>query len=179
MIQSPDEILEKFKNKKIAIFIDDANLFYMQKRVGWEIDWQKTKQFFEKYSPESLWFYYLGMPLAGKGRFENEKLKEELSAIGFSVKTKPLKKIYLDDQKINFKHKCNFDVEIAFDIARYVDKVDAVVVMSGDSDFLEAKNFCLGKGKEFLIVCFEERVAWEIRRIHHLFFEDIKDFIKK
>ena len=70
-------------------------------------------------------------------------------------------------------------MEIAFDIARYVDKVDAVIIMSGDSDFLEAKNFCLEKGKKFLIVCFEERVAWEIRRIYHLFFEDIKDFIKK
>ena len=179
MTQSPDEMLEKFRNKKVAIFIDDANLFYAQKRVDWEIDWQKTKQFFEKYAAGSLWFYYLGMPLVGKGRFENEKLKEELSAIGFSVKTKPLKKIYLDDRKIDFKHKCNSDVEIAFDIARYADKVDAIVVMSGDSDFLEAKNFCLERDKNFLIICFEERVAWEIRRIHHLFFEDIKDFIKK
>ena len=31
------KILEQFKNKKAAIFIDDANLFYMQKRVAWEI----------------------------------------------------------------------------------------------------------------------------------------------
>lgn len=179
MVQFPAEILEKFKNKRVAIFIDDANLFYMQKRVGWEIDWQRMKQFFEKYAADSLWFYYMGMPLVGSGRFENEKLKEELSSISFSVKTKPLKKIYLDDRKIDFKHKCNFDVEIAFDVARYANKVDAVVVMSGDSDFLEAKNFCLENGKNFLIICFEERVAWEIRRIHHLFFEDIKDFVKK
>ncbi|MEK7172699.1 MAG: NYN domain-containing protein [Patescibacteria group bacterium] len=92
MNELSDEILEKFRNKKVAIFIDDANLFYMQKRIGWEIDWQKTKQFFEKYTTNSQWFYYLGMPLAGKGRFENEKLKEELSTIGFSVKTKLLKK---------------------------------------------------------------------------------------
>ncbi len=28
------EILEKFRNKKVAIFIDDANLFYMQKRIA-------------------------------------------------------------------------------------------------------------------------------------------------
>lgn len=173
------DILEKFKDKKAAIFIDDANLFYMQKRIGWEIDWQKTKEFFEGYLPNSLWFYYLGMPSCGKGLFENEELKGGLEKSGFCVRTKPLKKIYLDDQKTNFKHKCNFDVEVAFDIARNIDKVDAVIVMSGDSDFLEAKNFCLQKSKGFLFVCFEARVAWEIRRVYHVFIEDIKDFVKK
>jgi len=173
------EILEKFKNKKAGIFIDDANLFYMQKRIGWEIDWQKTKQFFENHLPNSVWFYYLGMPQIGKGRFENEKLKEDLEKNRFFVKTKPLKKIYLDDKKITFKHKCNFDVEIAFDIARNINSIDLVIIMSGDSDFLEAKNFCLQKGKNFLVVCFEERVAWEIRRVYHLFFEGIKDFVRK
>lgn len=173
------KILEKFKNKKAAIFIDDANLFYMQKRVGWEIDWQKTKEFFEQYFSAISWRYYLGMPQKGKGRFENEKFTEELKQIGFLIKSKPLKKIYLDDRKIDFKHKCNFDVEIAFDLAKMIDTVDLAIIMSGDSDFLEAKNFCLGNGKNFLMVCFEKRVAWEIRRIYHIFFEDIKEFVQK
>ena len=95
------------------------------------------------------------------------------------MKTKPLKKIYLDDKKMDFKNKCNFDVEIAFDIARIIEKLDSIIIVSGDSDFLEAKNFCIEKGKDFLMICFEERVAWEIRRIYHLFFEDIKEIVKK
>lgn len=85
----------------------------------------------------------------------------------------------MDDKKEEFKNKCNCDVEIVFDIARNIDKIDIVIVMSGDSDFLEAKNFCLENGKQFLIMCFEKRAPWEFRRIHHIFLEDIENFIKK
>ncbi len=109
----------------------------------------------------------------------NERIKKELEQIGFQIIAKPLKKIYLDDKKDEFKNKCNCDVEISFDIARNIDKIDIVIIMSGDSDFLEAKNFCLENKKHFLIMCFEKRAPWEFRRIHHIFFEDIQDFIKK
>ena len=121
----------------------------------------------------------MGMPFEGKARLDNERIKKELEEINFKVVTKPLKKIYLNHQKEKFKYKCNFDVEIAFDITRNIKDLDLVIIVSGDSDFLEAKNFCLERGKSFMMMCFEERVAWEIRRIYHIFFEDIKEFIKK
>jgi len=174
-----EKILEKIKGKRVGIFIDDANLFYMQKRIGWKIDWLKFKKFLNGYVKEGIYAYYIGMPPSGQARLENERIKKELEIVGFSVKTKPLKKIYLDDKKMDFKNKCNFDVEIAFDIARIIEKLDSIIIVSGDSDFLEAKNFCIEKGKDFLMICFEERVAWEIRRIYHLFFEDIKEIVKK
>lgn len=173
------EILEKFRNKSAGIFVDDANLFYIQKRIGWEIDWLKFKNFLEKYLNLVILHYYLGMPSEGKARLENERIKGEMEKVGFKVITKPLKKIYLNNQKIDFKYKCNFDVEISFDIARHIDELEFIIIASGDSDFLAAKNFCLEKDKGFAMMCFEERVAWEIRRIHHIFFEDIAGFIKK
>lgn len=179
MAQKYLEILKKFKGKRAGIFIDDANLFYIQKELGWKIDWMKLKDFLSRYLKPTLFTYYLGMPASGKARLENEGIKTELEEIGFKVITKTLKKIYIDNQKQEFKHKCNFDVEIAFDIARNIDKLDLVIIMSGDSDFLEAKNFCLENRKSFLVMCFERRVAWEIRRIYHIFLEDIKEYIKK
>jgi len=172
-------ILENNKNKKTGIFVDDANLFYIQRRVGWKIDWLKLKNFLKGYVNLMVCQYYIGMPPEGKARLENERIKKELEEINFKVITKQLKKIYLNDRKVDFEYKCNFDVEIAFNIARDINQLDFVIIVSGDSDFLEAKNFCLEKGKSFAIMCFEERVAWEIRRIHHLFFEDIKEFIEK
>ncbi len=173
------EILEKFKGKSAGVFIDDANLFYIKKEIGWKIDWVKLKKFLSKYFKLELLHYYLGMPVKGKGLIENEKIKKELEQIGFKVITKPLKKIYLNSQKQKFKHKCNFDVEISFDIARNIKDLDLIIVGSGDSDFLEAKNFCLEHGKGFIMMCFEKRVAWEIHKIYHVFFEDIKEFIIK
>ena len=173
------EILEKLRGKTVGAFIDDANLFYIQKKIGWKIDWLKVKNYLEKYFNIVFIRYYMGMPFSGESRFNNEKIKKGLEQIGFKVITKPLKKIYLDDRKEEFKNKCNCDVEIVFDIARNIDIIDIVIVMSGDSDFLEAKSFCLERKKSFLIMCFEKRAPWEFRRIHHIFFEDIQDFIKK
>lgn len=173
------KILEKFKNKSAGIFVDDANLFYIQKKVGWKVDLLKLKEFLRQYVKLVICRYYMGMPPDGKARLENEEIKKEVEGVGFEVKTKPLKKIYLDSKKLDFKHKCNFDVEIAFDISRNIKKLDLVIIVSGDSDFLETKNFCLENNKGFMVMCFEERVAWEIRKIYHVFFEDIKKFIKK
>lgn len=173
------QILEKFKDKTAGIFVDEANLFYIKKEVGWKVDWARVKELLSRYLKLKLLHYYLGMPAKGKGLIENERIKKEVEEIGFRVITKPLKKIYLNSQKQKFKHKCNFDVEISFDIARNINNLDMVIIVSGDSDFLEAKNFCLENGKGFIVMCFEKRVAWEIRRIYHIFFEEIKEFIEK
>ena len=76
-------------------------------------------------------------------------------------------------------YKCNFDVEIALDVARCIVDLDAVVIGSGDSDFLEIKKFCLENNKQFLALCFRNGVAWEIRRCHHIFLDDIKELIEQ
>ena len=173
------DILENNKNKRTGIFVDDANLFYIQRKMNWKIDWLKFKNFLGKHLELKVCKYYMGMPFGGKARMENERIRDEIEKIGFEVITKPLKKIYLNNQKSDFKYKCNLDVEIAFDIARNIENLDFIIIVSGDSDFLAGKNFCLERGKNFAIICFEKRVAWEIRRIHHLFLENIAEFIKK
>lgn len=178
-MQKHQAILKKFKNKRTGVFIDDANIFHIQKELGWEIDWNKLKKFLEKHFRIKFIKYYLGMPTETKRKVKNEILKQSLEETGFEVITKPLKKIYLDSKKKDYLFKCNFDVEIAFDIAKNIDNLSLVIICSGDSDFLEAKNFCLEKGKSFLFLCFEKRVVWEIRRVYHLFFEEIKNLIKK
>ncbi|MCG2685769.1 hypothetical protein L6258_00170 [Candidatus Parcubacteria bacterium] len=43
----------------------------------------------------------------------------------------------------------------------------------------EIKNFALEHNKTFMALCFERLVAWEIRRVHHIFFEDIREFVEK
>ena len=66
-----EKILEKIKGKRVGIFIDDANLFYMQKRIGWKIDWLKFKKFLNGYVKEGIYAYYIGMPPSGQARLEN------------------------------------------------------------------------------------------------------------
>lgn len=166
------------KNTKVGIFIDEANIFYTQKELGWKIDWKKFASLFKTNLDLKILRYYLGMPSSGESKLKNLKIKNLLESFGYTVVTKPLKKIYLNDKKNSFKYKCNFDVEIALDITSFLTELDLVIIVSGDSDFIAIKDFVLINKKKLLFMCFEKRVSWEIRRSKYLFIEKIKDLIQ-
>jgi len=120
----------------------------------------------------------MGMPFKGESYEKNVLIKNRLEKDGFKVITKPLKKIYLDNQHKEFKYKCNFDVEITRDVIRNLDKIELVLLASSDSDFIALRNDVILQRKGFIFVCFEYNVAWEIRRSYHLFFEDIQEEVR-
>lgn len=172
------EVLEKFRDKSAGIFVDEANLFYSQKTLGWHVYWQKLLEFFNQFYNIKIARYYMGMPLKRESFKRNVLIKNRLEKEGFEVITKPLKKIYLDSQKKDFIYKCNFDVEITRDVVRNLDKIELVLLASSDSDFIGLKDDVISNKKGFIFVCFEHNVCWEIRRSYHLFFEDIHDKIR-
>ncbi len=118
------------------------------------------------------------MPFKGESYEKNVLIKNRLEKDGFKVITKPLKKIYLDNQHKEFKYKCNFDVEITRDVIRNLDKIELVLLASSDSDFIALRNDVTLQRKGFIFVRFEYNVAWEIRRSYHLFFEDIQEEVR-
>lgn len=120
----------------------------------------------------------MGMPIRKEAYERNILIKNRLQKAGFEVITKPLKKIYLNNQRKDFKYKCNFDVEITRDVIRNLEKIDLVLLASSDSDFIGLRDDVMTHKKGFIFVCFEYNVAWEIRRSYHLFFEDIKEKIE-
>jgi len=61
------KILEKLKGNKAGIFIDEANLFYSQKALGWRIDWQKVLEFFNQFYNIEIARYYMGLPIRKEG----------------------------------------------------------------------------------------------------------------
>jgi len=178
MSQKHLEILEKFKGKTAGIFVDEANLFYSQKSLGWHVDWKKVLEFFKASYDIKIAQYYMGMPFKKEAYEENILIKNRLEKAGFEVITKPLKKIYLNGQKKEFKYKCNFDVEITRDVIRNLNKIDLVLLASSDSDFIGLRNDVITYRKGLIFVCFEYNAAWEIRRSYHLFFEDIRKEIE-
>jgi len=171
-------ILKKFKGNKTGIFIDEANLFYSQKALGWRIDWQKVLEFFNQFYNIKTARYYMGMPIRKEGYEQNILIKNRLEKAGFEVITKPLKKIYLDSSKKDFKYKCNFDVEITRDVIRRLEETDLILLASSDSDFIGLKDDVLSHKKGFVFACFEQNAAWEIRKSYHLFFEDIREKVE-
>jgi uncharacterized LabA/DUF88 family protein len=119
---------------KAKVYIDGANMFYTQKKLEWNIDWKKVKNFLENTKEIIEWRYYVAV------KADDEKMQKYLrylNAIGFSTFAKSLKKIKIqkDDTlfkiyKSNFIYKANFDVEITADILLDKAKTDEVVIFS-------------------------------------------------
>jgi len=173
------QLLNKTKGKKIGLFIDNANWFYPQRELGWDVDFKRLVEFLGDYYKIGLLKLYAGTPLdlVQKRRFEG--FVKMVKSFGFEVETKPLKKIWLDRRKGEFVYKCNFDVEIALDVAGNIDSLDLVMIGSGDSDFVAVRAFALENKTAFIALCFEKGVAWEVRRGYHIFLEDIRGKIEE
>lgn len=173
------KLLEKTKGNRVGIFIDNSNWFYPQKELGWKISFSKLKNLLASYYKLKALNLYAGTPLDGSDQKTFQKFVQALKYLGFEVKTKPLKKIWLDREHKKFVHKCNFDVEIALDVARTIKDLDLIILGSGDSDFLAVKDFALENKKLFIAPCFERGVAWEVRKGYHIFLEDIRDQVEQ
>ena len=94
---------------KVKIYIDGANMFYTQKRLGWSIDWEKVKNYIEQEKDVIEWRYYVGVKDSDEKML---KYLKHLNLIGFNTITKPLKKIKVsasETSKREFIYKANFD----------------------------------------------------------------------
>ena len=114
---------------KVKIYIDGANMFYTQKRLGWSVDWKKVKDYVEQEKDVIEWRYYVGVK---DGDEKMLKYLKYLDAIGFNTITKALKKIKISDNE--FVYKANFDVEMTADILLEKSKLDEVVYFENMKD---------------------------------------------
>ncbi len=166
------KILESLKDKRVGVFCDDSNLYYSYKKYGWRVDFAKLKQLLEESCDLQFINYYIAIPR--KSDEDYRAVQRFIQHIDNFVilKKKPLKYIPV---KSGFARKGDVDVEIVLDVVRKIDELDTVVVMSGDSDFLELKNYVVKeKHKELIFFGYEENMAWELRQCWHLYLNKIR-----
>ena len=174
------KLLESYKGIGVEVFIDDANVFHSQKENNTWIDWQKFQILLKQYFNLKFIKYYRGkfpdnLSQSTEITLKNKLFIDKLKKLNFEIIERNLKKIYTDESKTKFIYKCDFDGEICFDIARYHQIQNLVIIVSGDSDFVFLKY----KKVNCLFVCFDHKAPWEIRRSRHVFFEEIIDEVKK
>jgi uncharacterized LabA/DUF88 family protein len=170
------EILEKLKGRKIGIFCDGANLYHAFQKYKWKVDLIKFKNLIKEFSDLKFFNYYLAIPL--KNDITYYKTKNFLDKINSfaTIKNKELKYIPIGSHIIK---KGNMDIEIVLDVVRAISDLDVIIIVSGDSDFLELKNYIVNeKGKAVLFVGYKENMAWELRLCWHLYLNKIKDEVK-
>jgi len=169
------KLLESLKSKKVGIFCDDSNLYHAYIKYGWRIDFGKFRKFLEEHCDVRFMYYYLVIPANNDASSSGTKVFLEKIKPHVQVKKKELKYMPVGGQVAK---KGNMDVEIVLDVVRNINYLDVVIIVSGDSDFYELKNYAVyEKGKKIIFIGYEENMAWELRQCWHMYINRIRDIV--
>ncbi len=177
------------------IFIDASNIHYYLQGEGWKIDWIRFQNYYKSAFQEPRFYYYEGIVSKGV-YFDNhpdqtlidfnaaKKKKQNyfkfLRQHGYTVRHKPVSRVY-DNTAGQFKHKCNFDVELTIDAVDNIDNYDVFGLVSGDGDFERLVKYLKGKGKKTIVIAPKDRLSNNLRKAANVTINltAIKDSIKK
>ncbi len=163
--------------QQVSLFVDGANMYYAQKRLGWFIDFRKVLQFFgrDAGSVISEAYYYTGADTQAKTR--DNSFHEYLMFSGYTVRTKAIKQM-VDDTTGELVEKANLDIELVIDMFNTVQLFDTCILMSGDSDFERALELVRSKGKRIAVVSHPDMTSRELRNVAGRNYFDLRDMEK-
>jgi len=144
---------------KIGIFIDEANIYHSQKTLGWQVDYLKLKNYFEKMGEVNILNFYTSFQ---KQNEKQNKFLIKIKEYGYVVFSKKLKIIRTGSF---FIKKGNLDIELAVDAYRLKDKYDTFVLFSGDSDFEYLLRLLKEKNKKIIVFSTASNISRELIKI--------------
>ncbi len=135
----------KHKEQRVGIFIDTQNLYHSAKNI------YKAKVNFEAVVRESLGerrlvraISYVVTTESG----EEQAFFEALQKIGIETKTKDLQ-IFFGGAK-----KADWDVGMAIDAIKMAQKLDVIVLATGDGDFIPLVEYVRSQGCQVEVISF-------------------------
>lgn len=176
MNSKTEKILEFLKSKKVGVFCDDSNLYHSYLKYGWRIDFKRFREFLGEYCNLHFINYYIAIPDRSDAVAEGTRRFLKNIQPSVIIKRKNLKYTPVAGK---FMKKGDVDVEIVLDVVRTIDNLDVVMIVSGDSDLLELKNYVVhDKKKNILFVGYEENMAWELRQCWHIYLNRIRELVE-
>lgn len=151
----------KHKEQRVAIFIDTQNLYHSAKNI------YRAKVNFDAVVKRTLdgrklvrAVSYVVTTESG----EEQSFFEALGKIGIEVKTKDLQIFY------GGAKKADWDVGMAIDAIKLSPKVDAIVLATGDGDFVPLVEYVRSQGCQVEAIAFGKSSSGRLR-------EAVDDFI--
>jgi uncharacterized LabA/DUF88 family protein len=117
---------------RTALFIDGVNLYSTAKALGFDIDYKRLLKEFQSHGTLVRAFYYTAV-IEDQEFSGVRPLLDWLAYNGFTVVTKPTKEFI--DANGHRKVKGNMDIELAVDAMEFANRVDHIVLFSGDGEF--------------------------------------------
>ena len=166
--------IPKHKNQRVAVLIDVQNMYHSAKHI---------------YNGRANFKEILKAAVAGRQLIraigyvirtesgEEKPFFEALSKIGIELKVKDLQ-IFPGGMK-----KADWDVGMAVDAVRLAEMViDAIVLVTGDGDYVPLVEYLKGKGRQVEVVAFGKSTSARLREAADDFIdlgEDIRRFVIK
>jgi uncharacterized LabA/DUF88 family protein len=138
-----------YPNDRIVLFIDGANLYSAAKGLGFDIDYKKLLEEFRKRGVLTRAYYYTAL-VEDQEYSPIRPLVDWLDYNGYSLVTKTCRE-YTDSQGRK-RWRGDMDIEIAVDMMELCDKVDHMVLFSGDGDFRRLVEAVQQKGVRVTVV---------------------------
>ncbi|MBO6539023.1 MAG: NYN domain-containing protein [Rhizobiaceae bacterium] len=135
--------------EKIALFIDGANLYATSRSLGFDIDYRKLLDSFNKKGYLLRAYYYTAL-VEDQEYSSIRPLIDWLDYNGYRVVTKPAKEF--TDSTGRRKIKGNMDIELAIDAFELSDVVDHYVIFSGDGDFRTLVEALQRRGRKVSVI---------------------------
>ena len=136
-------------NERIALFIDGSNLYATAKSIDFDIDYKRLLEFFKEQSNFIRAYYYTAL-IDEQEYSPIRPLVDWLDYNGYTMVTKPTKEF--TDSFGRRKIKGNMDIEIAIDKMELADKLDHMVLFSGDGDFRRVVEAAQAKGTRVSVI---------------------------
>ncbi|RMD48947.1 MAG: NYN domain-containing protein [Alphaproteobacteria bacterium] len=121
-----------YRDDRLALFIDGANLYSAARGLGFDIDYKLLRNEFLRRGKLVRAFYYTAL-IDTEEYSPIRPLVDWLQYNGFTLRTKPARE-YTDSQGRR-RYRGSMDVELAVDALELAPHMDHMVLFSGDSDF--------------------------------------------
>lgn len=163
----------KYKNQRVAVLIDVQNLYHSAKAI-----YQKRVNFKELVETGVgerqliRAFAYVVRTKTG----EEKPFFEALTKLGIEIRVKDLQEYY------GGMKKADWDVGIAVDAIKTSSIVDAIVLASGDGDYIPLVEYLKNQGRRVEVMAFGRSTSSKLRETADQFIdldENTKKFLLK
>jgi uncharacterized LabA/DUF88 family protein len=121
-----------YPQERLALFIDGANLYSAARSLGFDIDYKRLLTLFQGKGRLIRAFYYTAL-IEEQDYSPIRPLIDWLDYNGYTMVTKPVKEF--TDAAGRRKAKGSMDIELAIDMLEMSERLDHIVLFSGDGDF--------------------------------------------
>jgi uncharacterized LabA/DUF88 family protein len=152
---------------RTGIFVDAPNVCYAAENARVNLDFGRMLKYLSKDRQlvHALSYSPIIDDVREGIRYETQRFVAPFLRTGYKLVTKPLKR-FSDGSA-----KGNFDIELALDILTMAERLDIVVLVSGDSDFESVIEHIQSRGVRVEVVAFASNVSTELVNVADSFID--------